>query len=80
MSEQKRKQNEKEFSNWENLPDGGRKYWFEIKGKHGGFARYTKITNSNEITLTFVQEIFDAQGSRTGIHEKYPVDKGHQNI
>ena len=80
MNEQKRKQNEKEFSNWEDLPGGGRKYWFEINGRQGGFARYTKTTDANEITLTFVQEIFDATGNKIAIHEKYPVDKGHQNL
>ena len=33
MDSEKRKQNERELKNWEELQDGGRLYWFEIKGK-----------------------------------------------
>ena len=80
MNSDKRKKNEIEFDNWEDLPDGGRKYWFDIDGKHGGFARYLKTTDANEITITFVQEIYDKNGNKIAIHEKYPVDKGHQKL
>lgn len=76
----KRIKNEKEFENWEDLITGGRKYWFDVKGKSGGFARYIKTTDYDENTLTFVQEIYDKQGNLISIHEKYPTDKGHQNI
>ena len=48
MDIQKRKQNEKKFTHWENLPGGGRIYWFEIAGKHGWKARYVKETNNKE--------------------------------
>ena len=80
MNLHKQKKNEIEFDHWQELPEGGRKYWFDVKGKHGGFARYTKVTDANEITVTFVQEIYDSQGNKTAIHEKYPIDKGHQNL
>ena len=32
----KRAKNEKEFDRWEELPGGGRRYWFEVKGKWVG--------------------------------------------
>ncbi len=33
--EDKRQLNEKKFTNWENLPHGGRRYYLEIKGRDG---------------------------------------------
>ncbi len=78
MDNLKRLKNEKEFDKWEELPEGGRKYYFDIQGKHGGFARYVKITDIEEKTISFVQEIYDNAGKITSIHEKYPLDKGHQ--
>ncbi len=33
--ENKRKINERKFAHWEDIPDGSRKYWLEINGKHG---------------------------------------------
>jgi hypothetical protein len=45
MNHQKRIQNEREFEFWDELENGGRKYWFEIKGRMGGFARYIKLTD-----------------------------------
>jgi hypothetical protein len=78
MNNKKRERNELEFGQWEELPTGERKYWFDIKGKRGGLARYIKTTDADENTLTFVQEIYDSKGKLISIHEKYPVDKGHQ--
>ena len=43
----KRKDNEKKFRNYE-TKDGGRIYWFEIKGKSGWKARYVKEVDNNE--------------------------------
>ncbi|MDX2003072.1 MAG: hypothetical protein SFW35_11605 [Chitinophagales bacterium] len=77
MNAAKRKQNENEFEHWEELPEGGRKYWFDTKGKTGGFARYIKTVNREELTISFVQEIYNASNELVEIHEKYPVDKGH---
>ena len=77
MNIQKRQQNEREFEFWSNGENGERKYWFDVKGKHGGFARYIKMVDKEEITLSFVQEIYNAIGELTEIHEKYPIDKGH---
>jgi hypothetical protein len=73
-----RKQNETKFGRWEELPDGGRRYSFELSGRQGWLARYIKEVDSNETTLRFWQEIYDDQGKLIEVHEKYPVDKGHQ--
>jgi len=36
--------------------------------------------DANETTLRFWQEIYDDQGNLVEVHEKYPVDKGHQKV
>lgn len=55
MNQSKRKQNEKEFTHWKDIENGGRMYWFIIEGRHGGRAVYLKEVNENEITVSFVQ-------------------------
>ncbi len=76
----KRRQNEKEFENWQEIPTGGRRYWFEVLGRNGGKARYLKEVDEEEITTAFWQEIFDKEGKIIEVHEKFPVDKGHIKI
>lgn len=76
----KREVNEKKFPNRSKLPDGGRRYWFEVKGKHGWKARYIKEVNGNEETVKFFQEVYDANDSLIEVHEKFPLDKGHRKI
>jgi len=73
-----RSQNEKKFSQWDDLADGGRRYRMEVPGRSGWLARYFKDVDHNEVTVRFWQEIFDETGSLVEVHEKYPVDKGHQ--
>ena len=73
-------QNEKKFGNWTDLPDGGRRYWLDIEGKMGWRARYWKVVDAAENTVRFWQEIYDDQDKLIEIHEKYPVDKGHQKL
>ena len=73
-----RAQNEKKFGTWEELPNGGRRYWLDIAGRLGWRARYVKQVDTQENTVRFWQEICDGQGKLVEIHEKYPVDKGHQ--
>jgi hypothetical protein len=73
-----RTQNERKFSDWEDLPGGGRRYWRDVSGRLGWRARYLKEVDANEVTLRFWQEIYDEDGKLAEIHEKYPVDKGHQ--
>jgi hypothetical protein len=76
----KRQENERLFPNWEELEDGSRVYWFEIKGRIGWKAKYLKQVDDNEVTLKFWQEIYDESGILVEVHEKYPVDKGHKKI
>ena len=75
-----RSQNERKFGHWDELPDGGRRYWFEVPGRYGWKARYLKEVNAEEVTLRFWQEIYDDRGRLIEIHEKYPVDKGHHKV
>ena len=75
-----RSQNERKFGHWDELPDGGRRYWFEVPGRYGWKARYLKEVNAEEVTLRFWQEIYDDRGRLVEIHEKYPVDKAHHKV
>ena len=73
-----RTQNEKKFGNWDELPDGGRRYRPDVAGRSGWLARYLKEVDAEDTTLRFWQEIYDDQGRLVEVHEKYPLDKGHQ--
>ena len=39
----RRTQNEKKFSQWLQLPEGGRRYWRDVVGRQGWRARYLKV-------------------------------------
>lgn len=80
MNLQKRKKNESEYDKWTEDEDGSRIYSFEIKGRLGWKALNLKEVNSEEITLRFWQEVYDEKNILREIHEKYPVDKGHQKL
>ncbi|HBT47680.1 MAG TPA: hypothetical protein DEA73_07380 [Peptococcaceae bacterium] len=80
MVQARRRQNEKKFGNWEELLDGGRRYWYEVSGRIGWKARYIKEVDNNENTLRFYQEIYNSEGKLIEIHEKYPIDRGHQKV
>jgi hypothetical protein len=75
-----RQQNEKKFGRWEELPDEGRRYWLDVSGRLDWRARYWKEVDAQENTLRFWQEIYDDHGNLVEVHEKYPVDKGHQKV
>ena len=75
-----RKANENTFPNWEDLPDGGRRYWIDDERADGTLMRYLKVVDANERTLSFIQEVYDSRGELIGIHEKFPVDKGHRRV
>jgi hypothetical protein len=75
-----RKQNERRFPQWEDLPDGGRRYYRIVQGTISGYARYVKVVDANEVTMSFVQEIYDDNSQLIGIHSKYPEDTGHQDL
>lgn len=75
----KRRKNEKEYSSWTELENGGRIYTKIINSgdKSGKTAGYEKTVDSNEKTVTFIQKIYDKSGNMLEIHEKFPIDKGH---
>ena len=75
-----RAQNEIKFGLWVELPSGGRRYWRDVPGRLGWLARYLKEVDDQEMTLRFWQEIYDDQGKLVEVHEKYPVDRGHQKM
>ena len=78
--EEKRRQNERKFGAWDELPDGGRRYLYEVQGRHGWSARYVKEVDDSERTIKFYQEIYDEKGQLVEMHEKYPVNKGHTKV
>ncbi len=80
IARQKREQNEKKFSRWVDLPEGGRRYWFEVRGRFGWKALYVKEVDAGEETTRFRQEIYNDHGDLVEVHEKFPVDKGHKKI
>jgi hypothetical protein len=80
MDAQKRQQNERKFGAWRDLPNGGRAYSFEVKGRSGWRARYVKEVDAEESTVRFYQEVFDGDGRLREVHEKYPTDLGHQQV
>jgi hypothetical protein len=69
-----RQQNEKDYSHWEDLPDGGRRYWFDREGAIWGRQRIIKVVDPNEKTLLLVQEIYNDAGELVERHQKFPVD------
>ena len=80
VDERKRKENESKFSDWMELADGGRRYFYEIRGRYGWTARYIKEVDASEQTVRFYQEIYDHLGRLIEVHEKYPLDKGHRKV
>jgi hypothetical protein len=73
-----RKQNEKRFINWQDLPDGGRRYWFDRVGAESGFQRMIKVVDKDEQTIQLLQEIYNEHGKLIERHQKYPQDTGHE--
>ncbi len=80
MNNKQRAKNEREFDTWIQTEDGGRIYSFVVAGKLGWKAKYLKEVNGEEITIKFWQKIYDQNNILKEIHEKYPVDKGHQKL
>ncbi len=76
----KRKSNEKKYGAWEELSNGHRRYFCEVKGHHGWKAHYVKEVDASERILRFYQEIYNEHGELVEVHEKYPVDKGHSKV
>ncbi len=78
MNEQKRYKNERKFKHWEDLPLSGRRYWYDVTGRTGWFARYVKEVDFEEKTIKYYQEIYNEKDELVEIHEKHPNDKGRQ--
>lgn len=72
--------NERKFGTWEFTATGGRIYRRLITGRSGWSATYCKEVDRQENTIRFWQEIFDENGRLREIHEKFPVDRGHQKV
>jgi hypothetical protein len=75
-----REQNERRFPHWDELSGGGRRYYRQTQGVMNGYARYVKVVDANETTLSITQEIYDDDGRLIGIHQKYPEDTGHRDL
>ena len=75
-----RSQNERKSKHWEDLPNGGRRYFRDYVGRAGGRARYIKEVDADETTTRFAQEIYDSNGRLVTVHEKFPVDLGHKQM
>ena len=75
-----RQQNERKFGTWQELPRGGRRYWYEVVGRQGWKTRYVKEVDAAEKIVKFWQEVYDGSGQMVEIHEKYPVDRGHRKV
>lgn len=43
-------------------------------------ARYVKEVDGEESTIKFYQVIYDGEGLLREVHQKYPVDLGHQPV
>lgn len=75
-----RQQNERRFPQWEDTSSGGRRYYYVRRGPTGGFVRYVKTVDADEVTLSFIQEVYDSEGSLVSSHRKYPTDTGHRHL
>ena len=75
-----RNANEKRFKQWEEMANGRRRYSRRVLGQLGWYAIYIKEIDSDENTLLFRQEIYNEDDTLVEVHEKYPIDKGHQKI
>jgi hypothetical protein len=75
-----RAQNERKFGAWMDLTGGGRRYRLDVTGRLGWLAIYFKEVDSHETTVRFWQEIYDHEGKLVEIHQKFPVNTGHQKV
>ena len=80
-----RRQNERDWHGWEDLPDHVRRYWPRRPGRVCGHQILWKEVRFNpasqlETTLRMWQEIYDDDGRLIEVHHKYPDDTGHQTV
>ena len=53
MEENRRRKNEEKFGSWQDLPGGGRVYFYEVQGHHGWTARYLKEVDALSLRSVF---------------------------
>src|SRR5262249_51475460 len=80
MDARRRRQNERKFGTWTELPSGGRRYSFEVKGRSGWSARYVKEVDADASTVRFYQEVFDGDGQLREGPGKFPADLGRRKV
>jgi hypothetical protein len=51
-----------------------------VQGTISGYARYVKVVDADEVTVSFVQEIFDDNNQLIGTHTRYSEDTSHQDL
>jgi hypothetical protein len=76
--ERKRQINERRLGSWEDLPGGGRRYWYDVEGRRGWRARCVKEVDADETTVRFWQEIYDGAGVLGERLDTYLADRGHR--
>jgi hypothetical protein len=80
-----RSRSERDWQYWQDLPDGGRRYWIRRLGRHWGWqilfkeVMYDEETQL-ENTVRLWQEIYDNDGNVVEVHQKYPTDTGRQKL
>lgn len=80
MEESKRRANERKFGHWDELPGGGRRYWYDVVNPTRWRARYVKEVDQDERTTRFAQEVYEPGGRLVEVHEKFPLDLGHRKV
>jgi hypothetical protein len=81
----RRRRNERDWPNHEDLPDGRRRYWFRRPGREWGCQILLKEVvfdpkTQLEETVRLWQEIYDDTGKLVETHQKYPTDTGHKKV
>lgn len=60
-----REQNERRFSHSTDLPDGGRRYWFDVHGQGSHSVRYIKVVAADETTTLLTQQFRHGDDTRS---------------
>jgi hypothetical protein len=81
----RRKQNERIWPHWQDLPESRRRYWLRREGFVWGHQVLFKEVVFNpetqlEQTTRMWQEIYDDHGELVESHQKYPTDTGHRKL
>ena len=81
----RRQQNERDWQNWEDLPENRRRYWLKRTGAVWGWQILFKEVlfrpeTQLEETTRMWQEIYDDHGKLVESHQKFPTDTGHQTL